>query len=117
MVICQRRSTWFWPKKNLNNSRQFTVLKGKLFVACINDTGESIINSVILDSQKNNYIFRVAPNVFHVDFPLTDIAIHLETTDSTPDPHIFLKNTALNRKNFRHAMLKEYRLQNLKSLF
>jgi hypothetical protein len=109
MIIFQRRSTWFWPKKNASICRHFVVLAGKLCVACFSDCGKKIENVVILDSSKNNFSFRVSPDTFHVDFPITSTSLHLEVTEPTNNPHIFLDSQTFNRKNLRNKVLKYYR--------
>lgn len=81
MIICQRSSQAYPPKRHLARDRTFLVLRGELLVAIFNDLAEVTRTWVLKSDSKNaNLCIRIPAGVFHCDFALTETAVHLETT-------------------------------------
>tara|TARA_B100000902_G_C27294165_1_gene908924 strand:- start:1261 stop:1707 length:447 start_codon:yes stop_codon:yes gene_type:complete len=105
MMIWQRKNYFFPPKKFLDTSKTYFLLKGKLDVFIFNSKGK-IIQTCYLSQL--NPVCRIKRNVYHCDVAKSKIAIHCEITN-----HSFLgrKMKFLDNKYFlkiKNFILKKY---------
>jgi len=83
MMIWQIKNYFFPPKKFLDTSKTYFLLKGKLNIFIFNSKGK-VIQKHYLDS--SNPICKIKKNIYHADIAKTKIAIHCEITN-----HSFVK--------------------------
>tara|TARA_B100001057_G_C22787640_1_gene926271 strand:- start:184 stop:624 length:441 start_codon:yes stop_codon:yes gene_type:complete len=78
MMIWQKKNYFFPPKKFLDSSKIYFLLKGKLTIFILDAKGK-IIQKYYLDS--TNPLCKLKKNVYHVDVAKTKIAVHCEVTN------------------------------------
>lgn len=77
MVICQRHDRWFLPKKH-QKAKTFHILDGWLAIFLFDNDG-NVLDACKLNPQTAP-IYRVGPNLFHADIPMSKLAVHHEIT-------------------------------------
>ena len=78
MMIWQIKDYFFPPKKFLDTSKTYFLLKGKLNIL-IFDSKRKILQKHYLDSL--NPICKIKKNIYHADVAKTKVAIHCEITN------------------------------------
>ncbi len=78
MIIVQHRDRFHPPKKHSQKAKSFHVMEGEMAVFSFEDDGK-VSNALALDGQ-NSFIFRAEKNVYHADFPITELVVHHEST-------------------------------------
>ena len=78
MMIWQVKNYFFSPKKFLDTSKIYFLLKGKLSIFVLDSKGK-IIKRHNLDS--TNPVCKLKKNVYHVDIAKSKVAIHCEITN------------------------------------
>lgn len=81
MLILQRRTTWFPPKRSPCQTRTFIILSGTLCVAWFDSDAKGVEGVAILNGKRGSPGIRISENVYHIDFPLTSESLHFETSN------------------------------------
>jgi cupin fold WbuC family metalloprotein len=81
MIICKIRGREHAPKRHLKKDKTFTVLRGRLLISVLDESGSEKKSWVLEPSAKKGlFSIRVPAGMFHVDLPLSDTSVHIETT-------------------------------------
>jgi len=114
MLILQRRSTWFWAKKNINRTRTFVVLEGALIIGTFSDDGKEVRETYLLSAGNTPCGLSVPANTYHVDFPISHTSLHLEISDpvvGSESSNIELPcSELLNRSTLRSLVIRNLKL-------
>ena len=78
MMIWQVKNYFFPPKRFLDSSKTYFLLKGKLIIFIFDAKGK-ILQKHYLDS--SNPMCKLKKNIYHVDVAKTKVAIHWEITN------------------------------------
>ena len=78
MMIWQVKNYFFPPKRFLDSSKTYFLLKGKLIIFIFDAKGK-ILQKHYLDS--SNPMCKLKKNIYHVDVAKTKVAIHCEITN------------------------------------
>ena len=83
MIIVQHLSDFYPPHKHPIKPECYHIIEGELGVIHFDDAG-NIIKTCLLDA-KNNFIYRVRSNEYHVILPLSELVVYHE---SKPGPFL-----------------------------
>ena len=120
MLILQRRTTWFPPKRSPCQTRTFIILSGTLCIAWFDSHAKNVIGVSVLNKEKGRPGVRISENVYHIDFPLTSESLHFETSNRVDSENGTINefmplNGSLSRQKIRATVLNFLKIKRRKS--
>lgn len=80
MVIALAQPTYIPPHRQLNKRKSYLLIEGELAVVFFDNTGR-LIHTVRMGTVESglNFLYSFSAEVWHTAFPLTAVAVYLET--------------------------------------